>query len=93
MLTTKHQHGLRCPNIECESFGNDVVDSRTRDNYIYRRRQCNGCQTRFTTIEMRKIDINLLGKINDNLLRAYTMLNSIQQISKKIIGLRDIDSY
>lgn len=45
-----------CPN--CKGESSKVVDSRLRaDGYIYRRRECTNCKTRWTTIEVPVADM------------------------------------
>ena len=45
---------MRCP--DCGSRA-EVVDSRPRpDGAVRRRRQCTGCERRFTTVERARVD-------------------------------------
>ena len=46
---------MRCPR--CDSDNLSVIDSRGDDNTIRRRRECQACQTRFTTYE--RIELSL----------------------------------
>ena len=46
---------MRCPN--CGSFNSYVVDTmHGSDNYIYRRRKCRICGTKFKTAELEIIN-------------------------------------
>lgn len=56
----------------CKSENNKVIDSRNRDNRIYRRRKCLDCNIPFTTYEIsdddlrdRLADFKLRGPNND----------------------------
>ena len=40
---------MRCPECMCASR---VIDSRRQGGRVYRRRQCQGCRNRFSTVEI-----------------------------------------
>ena len=46
--------GIPCP--DCKNVKNRVLYTRPQRSYITRRRECNLCSTRFTTIERKVKD-------------------------------------
>lgn len=40
---------MRCPICDCSDM--KILDSRKRDKYVWRRRECKNCLTVFTTYE------------------------------------------
>ena len=47
---------MNCPNCNA-MLKMRILDSRHMTNYIYRRRQCLGCQHKWTTYELREADM------------------------------------
>jgi len=53
-----------CPN--CASSDTNTTDTRPKDGYVYRRRNCKTCGQRWTTHELM---IGVDGKSNNNLIK------------------------
>jgi transcriptional regulator NrdR family protein len=51
---------VTCPSCE---FHTQVIDSRPRGAFVYRRRICMRCQYRFTTIELYRYDRDTLAAL------------------------------
>lgn len=48
-MPQKTGNGFRCPTCQGDT---SVLETRRRSGGLRRRRQCSGCQAKFTTIEM-----------------------------------------
>lgn len=72
--------GVRCD--ECLSTDSDVIDSRPSPGKIRRRRMCNQCGNRFTTVEVKVEPRVKLIRRNLMLMRAREM--TYQQIADRM---------
>lgn len=77
-----------CPNCGVSSR-TDVVDSRPgADGYTHRRRYCNGCKSKFTTVELPAstlpaLDLTALGaKLAADLNASITSFNILRRALK-----------
>lgn len=58
-----------CPNVKCHSTNHRVVETRKAEDGIRRRRHCNVCKTRWTTLEHK-----ILGSIDTKSLHIVSKL-------------------
>jgi hypothetical protein len=58
MVKRETWHGIACP--WCKSQNSQITDSRPYDQYIRRRRKCEGCGPRYTTFEMIGTETNFV---------------------------------
>lgn len=72
-----------CPH--CESPRSRVTDSRIKDSWVRRRRQCLGCKSRYTTYEIGENIIASLEKIEKFLDRMMVFSSGYRAQIKKLL--------
>lgn len=65
---------MRCPI--CNEKKTQVIDSRKKEDHYYRRRECQNCNSRFTTEERSAHELNEFGEKYRRLEEAYEELQS-----------------
>ena len=74
---------MECSFVSCMHINSMVVDSRTRDDgVVRRRRRCKTCQCRFTTLEIEIDQVEKWKKASTDTMRA--IMDTMQKVVEKL---------
>lgn len=79
--------GYHCPY--CGEHKTEVIDSRSRDGRIYRRRKCGSCESRFATLEIPVNQIDSIDLRSQAAIVSTAMNDMIQKFNIMRKQIRD----
>ena len=69
---------MKCPS--CGSYNVIVKDSRTCPESVYRRRMCVDCEHRFSTIEIEKVEHEMLVNLANKAKRLRKVIEVLEKV-------------